>query len=337
MKKPNLGKYNKKVKKAAITIGVVILVLFFFAGISSSIIRTNVGVDNFENNYSSVSTFTRRILRDDLKKIAELNSGKKDFKAKFALREDGSATSTTNEETKEGYGSFFVDSDLLQISLYVQLNWGSSFSSSSQVFDVRIECAEKDYWKYDSNHCVTPELDESAMGLEYENLNILKTYISDNTNFNDMRSMSLAYLKTIDPVAESILVQPKTVQGLGDNIGVEVVVDFEDSYWLSMNESGIVTITKNNIELWRYDNAQFAQAKHYRSLIGSYLPVELKTENGTDYALRWSGDNKLKINSDKCANGDTNAKLIEGAKEWLGSQGFTASDFEITTINSCAE
>jgi hypothetical protein len=98
-----------------------------------------------------------------------------------------------------------------------------------------------------------------------------------------------------------------------------------------------MAILENNVEIWRYDSELFASATRHSSLIQNYLPVELSTEEGTDFALRWVGGNRLKISPDYCKGSDTDERLIERAKEWLESQLFVPNDFDISMMKSCAQ
>lgn len=335
-----MAENNKKsvLKKLAVAGLLLIVLVLAIAGLSESIFHANVNIKDFNKELGEVSMPTRRLLRAELEKIAELNSGEQEYSADFALRE-GSKTVIDNEDGKSKYASIYVDSDKLQISLFVQMNWGTGFAKPNEAYIVRIECADKDHWKYETNHCVDIDLDEPLESFEEDNLKLLESYGVDVSAVGSLRHAGLKYLKTVEPNTRAALIRADSIEENGEQITADLYLDFNLKYQIRVDKgkNSTITISRNGSELWSYQAEVLAKAKHPADTLRNILPVELSTDNGTDYMLRWAGNNKLKINSDRCQGSDNNESVIKSAKAWIEKQNYSPEDFEISLIKSCLQ
>ena len=330
------GKYIQKkqlLKKIGLTAALVVAGILFLVGLSGAFLRSKVGIKDFDSKFGSVTPTVRQALYREIETAAQLNSGKKDFDAGFVLRNDDTVKVVENE--KQSYGAMYVDSESLKISLFVQINWGSGFSQADESFMVRVECADKDHWKYDTNHCVMPRTDEPLGNFSQDNFRILSSYGLDELKTDEYRNAALAYLKAINQKAEIALLLPESIEVNGTDITAKLKLDFGKEYQIKI-ENNSLSVSENGSELWRYDSSLMAESARHYSLISNYLPTELATEDGTDFVLRWDGDNKLKIAPDYCKGSDNDERLIERTKEWLKAQAFSPDDFEISMVKSCA-
>ncbi len=330
-------KKNKSLlKRVGVIVGLVTAIILFIAGVSDSFTHAKVGIKKFDKKFGGVTSSVRQSLYREIEKVSQLNSGKKKYDAKFVLRDDGSEVLIENEA--QSYGSMYVDSESLQISLFVQINWGAGFSAADESFEVRVECADEAHWRYETNHCVTIRTDESLEGYDLENFRILESYGLNEVAASEYRKALLAYFKNIDANAKTMLFQPASINVSNSEISAKLELDYGKTYELKLDsESNRMTVSENGAEIWRYDSTLFARTTRHPLLVQNYLPVELSTEEGTDFALRWVGDNKLKISPDYCKGSDTNERLIERAKEWLKAQSFAPEEFDISMMKSCAQ
>lgn len=323
-----------KLKKIGVIALVVVCIILLIFGISDSVFRTKVGVKGFEKELSSVSPATRRALKSELEKITTLNSGKTNYKTDYVLRE-GSVQVSENEETKESYATFYIDSEKLQLSLYTQLNWGSGFKATSETYSVLISCANESNWQYATNNCIAPQENLEYSKIATENILLLSNY--DLQNAAEIRDALTDYFLTIAPKTQSLLLQRDSISTNGGTLEAKLKLDAGIEYNLKIKASEEITLSKNNTEIWQYKLSDFEAISHHASLIGNYLPAELRTESGTDFALRWTGGNNLKISPDNCNDGDNDEILIETAKQWLKDVNFAPEDFEIGMQKSCVK
>lgn len=321
----------KKIGVLALAVICIILLIF---GISDSVFRTKVGVKGFEKELSSVSPATRRALKSELEKIATLNSGETDYKTDYVLRE-GSVQISEDEETKESYATLYIDSDKLQLSLYAQLNWGSGFRATSEAYGVFISCADESNWQYATNNCITPQENQDYSKIATENILLLDDYGQNNAA--EIRDALTSYFLTVAPKSQSLLLQRDSIAINNDALEAKLKLDARIEYSLKIMAGEEIVLSKNNTEVWRYKPSDFEVIKHHASLIENYLPTELRTENGTDFALRWTGGNNLKILPDSCNDGDNDEMLIETAKQWLKDANFAPEDFKISMQKTCVK
>lgn len=330
--KTKAQQFKKLLKKMAVITLVVVCGILLVVGVSDGIFRTKVGIKNFDKELSSVSPATRRALKDKINEISLLNSGKMNYDADFLIRE-ASVETTDNDETKEKYAKFFVDSEKLHISLRVQLNWAPGLTETKEAYDVFIECADEPNWQFSTNYCIAPQEETSFRELKSENLRLLDEY--SGLENSDIRMALVNYIASVEPNVESLLVQRESLSTGDGELEADILAGTKNKYHLKLKTPDEVILFKNDVEIWQYNAKNYDDSKHSALVTGNYLPVELSTENGTDFALRWAGANKLKISSDVCADGDSDEVLIKQAKAWLDETGFAPEDFEISMQKSC--
>jgi len=325
-KKKQFSKAKARLKKIGIFAGVAFLLLSFIAGLSENFLRPKVDIKGFDKELSEVPAQTRRAIRRELAELVRLNSGRKNYDSDFVLRD---SSVLTHEKDGKGYASLYIDSEKMQLSIFMQLSWNHGGASDGEAYTVRSECADREHWKFENNFCVAPYYDK-VTGEPSDNLLILDSYGYDGAEL--YRKAIVSYFQAIEPKVDTIFLLRDSIKNEAA-LDAELLINNKRRYELKIDKSDRMVILKNGTELWSPKMELFERNGRHYSMISGFLPVELKTKNGTDFALRWGGKNRIKIYPDYYAEGDTDESLQARAVAWLEDNGFEPSDFEITFMS----
>ena len=327
---------NRKAKRVFLGLLIFIAVLCLGAAFSENLLRASVGIDGFESTYSEVPSKTRKALKAELEDFILLNTGKISRKApKFVVR-DGQALSIDEDEDGNKYSSFYIDSEELQLSALVQMNWGRSFSIPDTGFIVRIDCATENNIKFDGSHCYSRSTGEPARAIETENLGLLESYGATSEAVEEMKKSMLAYLKKAYPGATTALVDRASVTNNNGEIRAKMALDSKEfDLVLKGTDDWRIELRSGENIIWeRSAEKRIVTERHYLAL-KKLLPVELETKSGTRLVMEYASKDRLVISSVSCTGSSKDIELEQAAKQWLKDNNFNAEAFEIKLKNRC--
>ena len=295
---------RQKTKKVAIISAVVFSVICLGAALADGIFRVSTNIDGFEKYFADASSETRKSLKGELDQFVLLNTGNPAVKSpKFVILEEDIAIETDEDGNK--YSSFVIDSEELQLSAHVQMNWGGQFTKTKASFITRVDCAEEN--KYEDSHCYSKSTGGSVKAIGTENIGLLESYGVPKDAIKRAQVDMLNYLKMVYPEAKSALINKRTI------------INYATGAY-----SAILTIDDRSVQDYR----------HY-SILEKQLPTEIITRNGARFMLRYVDKKHLEISSVSCKEGVKDPELIVAAREWLEENEFDPESFEIKLKNSC--
>jgi len=327
---------NRKAKRIFWGILAFFALVCLGAALSDGLLRSSVGIDGFESAYSDVSSKTRKALRTELEDFVRLNTGSMSRKPlKFTVR-DGQLFAIDEDEDGNKYSSFYIDSEELQISALVQMNWNAGFRNPDAGFIVKIDCATKNNIKFENSHCYSRSTGEPVRAVQTENLGLLKSYGVPDKAVEKMQDEMLFYLKKAYPEIATVLVDRNSIKE-DEDMRANISLDNSKEFALIVENTGDCNIILSSGEnvIWKSDaKSKITAYRHYR-VLKKLLPTEVEMENGTRFALSYINKEQLAINSVKCAEGTKNSDIEQAARGWLEANNFDAETFEIKLKNSC--
>ncbi len=335
----------RKLKKIITIFCVILIVSCLFAGIVSNFNFKKLNVEGFNGELLNISSSSQALAQQEINKIVLLNTGNKNAKATFTVREkkDGEYVYQADNETKQGYASFYIDSEDLQLSLLVQTQWAIGFfTEEAGGTPARVSCAEKEHSKYPESTCVDIISDSYLWGTNVlDNFALLKAekYGSMNeTNLLVLRETLKNYLKKFENNLDSILIAPRSIVKNGNNVSAIIETNNEKSYQLvieNVDKEITIVLKSDDSELLHYDSSKIKTASRHFLLLKNYLPAEIELDDGTAIAIRFAGGKKLNANVENCALEKDAGMTKKHINEWIKLQGFNPEDFEINVIKHC--
>jgi len=206
----------------------------------------------------------------------------------------------------------------------------------------RVSCAEAGHSKYQEATCIDIISDEYLLEAKVlDNFRLLaskKNGQLGSTNLSTLRSVLPSYLKNAEDKLESILLLPRTISAVGNNISAIIKTNTGREYQLILEKTDkeiTIILKSGDNELLRYDSSKLKTATRHFLLLKNYLPAEIELEDDTAIALRFAGGKKINANVENCElekDTDTAKKYINN---WISSQNFEPNDFEINIIKHC--
>ena len=325
---------RQKAKKIAIISAVVFSVLCLGAALVDGIFRVSTNIDGFEKHFSDVSSETRKSLRSELEQFVFLNTGNPATKtSKFTIRNEEEIEIKTDEDGNK-YSSFVIDSEEMQLSARVQINWAGQFSRTKASFIVRVDCAEES--KYENSHCYSKTTGEVAKAIITENIGLLKSYGVPEAAIKKAQKDMLDYLKIAYPNVESALVLKRTIYDSENAVRATLRLD-EKSFDLEITKSKdwSIKLSSGNNLIWSTDANKETQSYRHYSILKKQLPAEVTTKNGSQFMLRYVDEKHLEINSVSCMKNEKDSELKDATREWLETNEFNSESFEIKLKISC--
>ena len=334
-----------KLKVAAIAFCLILAISCLIAGIISKFNFQKINVKGFSGELRNISSSTQRIAQDEIDKVVLLNTGAENKNASFVVREkkDGEYVYNLDKEINQGYASFYIDSEELQLSLRVQVQWGNGlFAEAPGGTPARVSCAEKDHNNYPDSPCIDAVSDTYLASADvFDNFNLLTTEKYGNLsrkNLSILREVLGSYLKNADAKLKRVLLQPRTILLNGNNLTATIILENNKIYQLALENTDkeiTIILKSDNNELLRYDSGKIkAGARHYL-LLRNYLPAEIELEDDTAIAIRFAGGEKLNVNVENCELEKDTEKAKKYINSWIDEQGFNSDDFEINIIKHC--
>lgn len=325
---------NRKVRRAVLIVAIVFAVVCLGSAIFDGAFRSSAGISGFNKEYSEVPSNTRDALKSELDRFVLLNTGESQTRAGFKLRE-GSASEIQQDKDGNKSSSFYIDSEKLHISAFVQIVWNAGFSTPDTSFIARISCASEDMRQYKDQYCYSPSTSEKARAVTLENLGLLEDYRVSAKTVEAARGEMLDYLKIAYPEADSALIKRSSIRREGSGIYAELMWGKQKMTLETAVDSDFIILKKNNSEIWsKHLDDEVSGYRHYL-VLEKQLPAEIKTVAGTSFLLQFVDENHLVINSASCAEGDKNDRLIRSAKSWLKDNNFNPEAFEIKLKINC--
>lgn len=328
---------NRKVRRAFFGVLAFLALVCLGAAFGENLFRSSVGIDGFETNYSTVSSKTRKALRKELEVFTILNTGDTARKsAKFTIRE-GQALAVDKYEDGTMHSSFYIDSEELQISALVQMNWGRSFSNPDTSFIVRIDCATDENIKYKDGHCYSRTTGEAARAVGTENIALLESYGVPSDAIEKMQTTMRDYLKVAYPKTTTILLERNSIKADNETISAKLKLDNDRSFELIVGISNdrIIELRSGENTIWSSRSSRSIVAYRHGLVLKKILPMELEIKSGAHFLLSFENEKQLVINSVKCAEKTNNSEFEQAAKTWLKKNNFNADAFEIKLKKAC--
>lgn len=327
---------SRKVKRVFWGILAFFAVICLGTAFSEKAFRASVNIEGFDAEYLEVSSSTRKALRSELDNFVLLNTGNASQKTKFKVREDQELVIAENED-REKYSAFYIDSDDLQISALVQMNWAQGFSDPDASFIVRIDCVPSEESKYENAHCYSHSTGESASAFEQENLGLLEAYNVSSEIVEEARGVMLSYLKIAYPEAKMAFIDRASIEMGEAETRAELKLDNGKSFTLAIatEKDWSIQLQSGENVVWETDaNKKVTAYRHY-SALSKLLPIELEVKSGARFVLNYGSKDQLIIGSVKCTEKTKNSELEQAAKTWLKANNFEAEAYEIKLKNSC--
>lgn len=328
---------NRKVRRAFLGILAFLALVCLGAAFGEKLFRSSVGIGGFEANYSTVSSKTRKALRKELEVFTILNTGDTARKSvKFAIRE-GQALAVDEYEDGTMHSSFYIDSEELQISAFVQMSWSRSFSNPDTSFIVRIDCATGENIKYQDSHCYSRTTGEAARAVGAENITLLESYGVSSDAIEKMQTSMLDYLKMAYPKTSTMLLERNSIKTNNKTVSANLKLDNNRTFALivGIEDNWAIELRSGENTIWGSEASQSITANRNELVLKKLLPAELETKSGAHFLLSYDNKTQLVINSVKCAEGTKNSELEQTAKTWLKKNNFNADAFEIKLNKTC--
>lgn len=119
------------------------------------------------------------------------------------------------------------------------------------------------------------------------------------------------------------------------------IVRCNATYNVELSEDGNnynFTISKDGESLVNYNSANKGRTYLPKESIWKYLPMNHKTNDGIDYAIRQKTSNNytdLEISTNSCGSQEIKDEVLKSAKEVLEYTGFNPEDFSYTIPDYC--